>query len=191
MLSDLMNDAPLRMVTALSPAECTARLASALELKVWIVSGETRWESNYVTGKVTPETLLLRNHTFGGDSPTYATASIEQIGSETIIAGAISYDRSSRWGMKFYRGCAVLVGLVGLGVATHLIYAGLTGVLSAGSLLHRPYRIELWSLAGVGYVYYMGRLPLTMHRAEGKSLRRFLGRIFEAREEQPKDTTKL
>ena len=185
MLSDLVNDAAFKMVTALQPTECTARLKAAIDQKVWSGSGEPRWESNYVTGKVTANTLLLRNHMAWSDSPTYATATIQRAEDGTIIAGMISYDPSSRRWMRLYRGFAVLIGLVGAAIIIHLLYASLTELSSFKDLLHRPFRNELGYLVAIGYSGFMGYIPLAKHRGESKALRRFLIKIFEVREELP------
>ena len=183
MFSDLANDAAFKMVTTLQPAECTARLKAAIDQKVWIVSGEPRWESNYVTGKITADTLLLRNHTAWCDSPTFATATIQRAEDGTIIAGMISYDLSSRRWMRIYRVLAVLLGLVGVAIILHLLYVGLAGPSSAKDLLHRPFQNELGCLVAVGYIGFMGYMPLVKHRGESKALRRFLIKLFEVREE--------
>ena len=183
MFSDLVNEAAFKMVTALRPAECTARLKAAIDQKVWIATGEPRWESNYVTGKVTTDTLLLRNHMAWCDSPTYATATIQHTEDGTIIAGTISYDLSSRRWIQIFRVFAVLIGLVGTAIIIHLLYVGFAGQSSAKYLLHRPYRNEIGCLFAISYIVYMGYMPLVKHRGESKALRRFLLKIFEVREE--------
>ena len=177
-----MHDVEFTLASALLPGECVSRLSQAIAQKVWIVTGEPRWESNYVTGEATSGKLLLRNHEAWGNSPTYAAATVRPTLDGTMITGRICYDQTTdRWNRWSSWGGMIFLGLFAL---LCLRYVPHTIPLTFKNLWHRPYRSTLvMPVLAIGWVGYMNFILRTKHRAEGKLLRRFLMKILEAREQ--------